>query len=114
MPLSQPPKGVGFPDPLSGTLNGQQPKGKNAELCLVLDNRVDEFRSDSLLAGGKSVDQCSVAKNIDRAWNSAARVGNDLARSIGEQRRARSHGPETKVNVFTDLMSIQRSEVKVR
>src|SRR5882757_8260727 len=103
------------PRPARGApLNGLQAKGKDAELCLVLDNRVDELRRDLVHPSGKSVDQGGITEDIDRAWNSAAGIGDDLACVIGKQLVVRSHSSQPKVDVFADFMSIHGPEMEIR
>ena len=66
-------------------LNRLQAKGKHTELRFVLNNLLDDFRRDHFGSGREAIDQCGIAKNIDRARNPAAGIGDDPARVIGEQ-----------------------------
>ncbi len=88
-------------------LNGLQTKGKDTELCLVLDNRFDEFRRNFLHPCSETVDQRGITKDIDRAGNPAAGISNDLACLGGKQLGVRPHRSQTKVDVLDDLLSIK-------
>jgi hypothetical protein len=70
---------------LTSNLNGLQAKRKDTELGLVLDYGIDEFGSDNLCPRSETIDQGGITKDIDRAWNPAAGVGNDPASVIAEQ-----------------------------
>lgn len=95
-------------------LHGLQIKRKYTELCLVLDNGVDKFCRYLVYPGGKSVNQRGVTKDIDRARNPSAGIGDDLARVSRKQLGVRSYSSQTKVDVFADFISIHRPEVKIR
>src|ERR1700688_3188173 len=92
-------------------LNGLQAKRKHAELCLVLDNGVDKFCRYLVYPGSESVNQRGVTKDIDRARNPSAGIGNDLARVRRKQLGVRSYSSQTKVDVFADFISIHGPEV---
>ncbi len=81
-------------------------EGQDTKLRLVLDYRVNELCRDFIRLSGEPINHRGVTKDIDRAWNPAAGIGNDLARVIGEQLRMRSHSLQTKVDVFADLSRI--------
>src|SRR6185436_3411827 len=96
------------------TLNGLQAEGKYTELRLVLNDLIDDFRRDLLCPRSESVDQCSIAKNIDRTWNPVAGIGNDPACIVGKEVRMRVHCSQTKIDVFADFIGIQWPEMEIR
>src|SRR5258708_20105664 len=89
-------------------------EGQDTKLRLVLDYRVNELCRDFIRLSGEPVNHRGVTKDIDRAWNPAAGIGNDPARVIGEQLRMRSHCLQTKVDVFADLSRIHRPTMEAR
>jgi hypothetical protein len=103
-----------FAGPNGQYLHGLQVKGKDTELSLILDNRIDEFRCDLVRLGSEPVDQRGITEDIDGAWNPATGIGNHLACVVGKQLRVRSHSSQTKVDVFADFMSIQGPKMEVR
>src|SRR5580700_10881495 len=72
------------------------------------------MRIDLLGLGCETIHQGGIAKDIDRPWYSAARVGDHIAGFVGKELIARSNSAETIIDILFDVVRTQGPKVIVR